>query len=398
MKFLKEVLKDKCLSCDICCRFPDKYSPLIPFFMRGEINDKKYFAHIGKAYGCRIDLTQTLHGYSCPYFVPETNSCREYSNRPLDCKLYPFMITYNKDYTKIILVLDKNCPYVEKLIPFQEEAIKYANNLIVELQDIAFINDPQPEVVELGELDKLNEFIFGHSGKLKKISLCDRNIFEHYNAQPDFINCYLWRDILNIVWKIEDNILKVYYGVNDCFNLLKRSTTSYNYGRKLLSELQGDKYKDKRNLCNYFQKNYNFTIEPLVAKVETVEECLRLYKVWAEKKTGKEAREYEIQLIEDSFFFHKRALLDYEGLGLQGITVKINDKIEGYTFGYAIDEKTFCILAEITDHKYKGINQFIFREFCRIIPEHYIYINAMDDSDIEGLRINKRSYHPISHR
>jgi len=396
MQFLKKVLNDKCLSCDICCRFPEKYSPLIPFFLDKEIKDKKYFSCIGNIYGCRIDATRTLHGYSCPYFVPETNSCREYFNRPLDCRLYPFMITYDKTYKKVILVLDKNCPYRDDLLPFCEDAVRYADDLSFKLQNIGFINDPQPDVIDLGELKKLTEFVFGKSGKMKKISLCDQNIFHKYNTRPDFINCYLWRDVLNIVWKEDDGVLKAYYGLSDNFHMMEKNIKEYNYNRKILSELHGDKYKDKRNLCNWFQKKYNFDVMPLIPDHETIKECLDLYKIWADEKMKKIKAEYERQLIEDSFFFHKRALLDYKALGLQGIVIKINEEIKAYTFGYVFDEKTFCVLAEITDHNYKGINQFIFREFCRIIPEQYTYINAMDDSEIEGLRQNKMSYHPIN--
>ena len=40
-----------------------------------------------------------------------------------------------------------------------------------------------------------------------------------------------------------------------------------------------------------------------------------------------------------------------------------------------------------------GLAQYIFREFCRTLSR-FEFINAMDDSGLEGLRRAKQSYHP----
>ena len=53
----------------------------------------------------------------------------------------------------------------------------------------------------------------------------------------------------------------------------------------------------------------------------------------------------------------------------------------------------FCVLLEVCDLKFKGISEYIFREFCRGLTD-YKYINTMDDSGLENLRISKLSYHP----
>lgn len=382
MKLLEDYLKDKCQSCKICCRFPERYSPLIPFFLHNEIRDEKYFSQIGKTYGCRIDLSNYGNAYSCPYFNGQKNNCGVYASRPLDCRLYPFMITYSDDYTKVVLVLDNNCPYAQNLMPFKNEILDIISSMILSAQDIGFINDPQPNTVTLGELPKLTEFIFGQTNRFRKLL-----------PQDGRTTAYLWRDIVNMLYDKKTH--GAYYGINGMFRLLSKENQEYIYSRRVMTELKGDKYKDKRNLCNYFQKNNIYKIVSLVPAPEIIEECLLLYKTWAEKKIKKAKTEYEKQLVEDSFFFHRRALLDHDKLGLYGMTIKINYKITGYTFGYATDEKTFCILAEITDGKFRGINQFIFREFCRIIPKNYIHVNVMDDSDLPGLRKNKLSYRPL---
>lgn len=356
MKFLENYLKDKCLKCNICCRFPERYSPLIPYFLDKEIRDKEYFSCIGNFYGCRIDVVKFHDGYSCPYFNEKQNNCSIYSSRPLDCRLYPFMIAYGEDFQKIVLVLDRNCPYSGDIKKFQKGVLEFADNVKLGLRNIGFINDPQGDTIVVGELPKLSEF------KMPKGRKSVRN--------------YLWRDILNVDYPIKGD-------------------ADYIYLREELVKLMGNKYKDKRNLCNYFENNYGYKTQKISASGDEIADCIRLYKQWAMNKIKKNSDLYFRQLIEDSFFFHRRAFLDFHTLGLEGILVKVGDRLAGYTFGCKIDEKTFCILAEITDKIYKGINQFIFREFCRIIPENYLYINTMDDSGIEGLKINKISYYPI---
>lgn len=340
-----------CLTCKICCRFPERYSPLIPFFMGKER---------GSYYGCRIDVIKSGDGYMCPYFLPRKNRCSIYEKRPLDCRLYPFMVTYDNSYKKVILVLDNHCPYPDNFTP--------VDPIETTEQDIGFINDPQPNTTFVKELPKLTEFVFGKEGRFRKLKLEDGHIIP-----------YLWKDIMNVLY--EEDTGEVYY------NFKQYPSNDYIYLKRDLVELKGDRYKDKRNLCNYFQKNYSYKID----RLSPSEEHLNLYKRW----TGKDADTYQKQLMEDSFFFHRRAFIDYNKLGLDGIEIKIDNRLAAYTFGFGSSD-AFYILGEIADQRYKGINQFIFREFCRAIPDNYTYINTLDDSEIEGLRMNKLSYHPIT--
>lgn len=396
---VNSILKNRCLACNVCCRFPEKYSPLIPFFLNDEIKDGKYFPRIGTFYGCRINTVKTPSGYACPYFNVSHNSCNIYESRPLDCKLYPFMITYDPSYTKAILALDANCPYAKELACLKEEVKKYIDTIQISAQDLGFINDPQPDIIFLCELPHLTKFIFGSSGRLKKLSLKDKEVFDGFTtdyAGDSFIVLYLWKDIMNILWQTENNSLITVHGTNDSLIQIPSSQKEYIYKREELIELKGDKYKDKRNLCNYFEKNYRFDIEALEPDENSIDVLISLYEKWAKDKMQKNKGTYYMQLTEDSLFFHKRALLDFKNLDLTGILLNINDALAGYTFGFPLNKNTFCILAETADTQYKGINQFIFREFCRIIPENYQYINTMDDAEIETLHKNKLSYRPLA--
>jgi len=278
------------------------------------------------------------------------------------------MITYDEYYEKVILVLDENCPYAEEIKKFQKEAVEFIDGIELGLQNIGFINDYQENTVLLCELPKLTAIFANEKGVIRKIPKEGKSIRQ-----------YLWRDIINTAY-------------------LDNEDKDYVYLREDILKQSGDKYKDKRNLCNYFEKNYEYKIKKMVAADEEITECLFLYKKWAKSKIDKNKDPFFRQLIEDSFFFHRRALLDFNKLDLKGIGIYIKEKLAGYTFGVPICENTFCVLGEITDKEYKGINQFIFREICRIIPDEYEYINVMDDSDIEGLRKNKLSYRPVRNK
>lgn len=397
MKFLENWLRDRCLSCNICCRFPEKNSPLIPFFLNKEIRDKKYFHCIGIYYGYRINVIKSNTGYHCPYFLTDKNICSTYANRPIDCRLYPFMITYDNNYKKVVLVLDNNCPYSHELVQFGEETKSFIDSIELTQQNLGLINDPQSNTIFVEELPKMAEFVFGKSGTFKKIFLEDRNMFNSFSkgsANYIFTTLYLWKDIMNIIWKIDENTLQVFYGIDNIFQKLPLESQEYIYLKRDLEGLKGNRYKDKRNLCNHFQNNYKYTIDKISSPQDKIDEYLSLYKQWAERKIVKNKSPYYQRLIEDSSFFHRRAFMDFTKLGLEGIEIKVEDKLIAYTFGSALKNDTFYILGEITNSNYKGINQFIFREFCKMIPGNYIYINTMDDSEIEGLRRNKLSYHP----
>jgi len=80
-------------------------------------------------------------------------------------------------------------------------------------------------------------------------------------------------------------------------------------------------------------------------------------------------------------------------LGLTGRIVLFDGEVKGYSFGFPLNDETFCILFEIIDLTIKGLSQYLFREFCREMS-NYRYINALDDSGLENLRRAKLSYHP----
>ena len=169
-------------------------------------------------------------------------------------------------------------------------------------------------------------------------------------------------------------------------------SSEYLYRRSDLVDLKGDAYKSKRNLCNFFTKNYPYRYEPY--RSQDFFGCLSLFREWQKRRILKTTDAYELVLLEDAALVHRRTLLHARALGAEGRVVKIGGEIKGYTFGYPLDEKTWCIFLEIADPRIKGLAQFLFREFCRE-KEKFTIINGMDDSGLERLERVKESYRPF---
>jgi len=283
---------------------------------------------------------------------------------------------------------------------------------------------------------------------LNKLKLGDKKIFDKYLAFEEhglsvynFANIYIWRKFFDIRWQLIDNNLCVFFqdkiGAFLYFSPLGKSRSpettkevfailgklnknpelahienvedkdldfykkqgfrcelkAYDYlcRRADLAGLKGNKFKSKRSSYNYFIKHNDFTCEKLLLKDRS--SCIKLYNLWQKQRQADNPDHIYQGLLSDGSIALKEALYNYKALGFQGIAVKINKEIKGFTFGFQLNPDTFCILYEITDLSIKGLAQFIFRSFSQELKE-YKFINIMDDSGLENLKKVKLSYHP----
>jgi Fe-S-cluster containining protein len=160
------------LSCDVCCRFPEKDSPLAPYFTAEEIQQAikrgippEWFSD---DQGCRIELIPHPHGegYICPAFDPAANGCRIYQDRPLDCQLFPLALMWDSSKSTVLLGYDRKCPMIVETLfdaaPFEygrlmaarlesDEMVKKIGahpGLIGAFQDDVMILTPLPRLTE----------------------------------------------------------------------------------------------------------------------------------------------------------------------------------------------------------------------------------------------------------
>lgn len=171
----------------------------------------------------------------------------------------------------------------------------------------------------------------------------------------------------------------------------REKSCDYLCHRDDLAALRGDKFKSKRASYNYFIKNHDFQYLPYSSRHK--DGCLDLYHLWMHQRMSENQDAIYQGMLFDSRESFKILLDNYRKLNYLGRVVKIGKEIRAFTFGYRLNDDTFCILFEITDLSIKGLAQFIFREFSSELKD-YTYINIMDDSGLENLKKVKLSYHP----
>jgi len=165
----------------------------------------------------------------------------------------------------------------------------------------------------------------------------------------------------------------------------------YVYERVRLARLAGDAYKSKRAACNYFSRTYSAAYERYTPSRR--KQCLDLYDRWADERAATSRDRIYTGMLKDSRSCIQIALRRPGALGLEGRVVTVQGRVCAFTFGYKLSSDTFCILYEIADLSFKGISQYIFRQFCQEMSQ-YRYINTMDDSGLARLQAVKRSYRP----
>lgn len=172
-----------------------------------------------------------------------------------------------------------------------------------------------------------------------------------------------------------------------------RKETEYLYSTDSLIQLKGTRYKSKRGVFNTFIRNQpEITLAPY--RPEDFFDCLELHDLWRRKRRTTSCDSLYQGMLDDSEHAHRTGLTNAVELGLEGIVVRIEGILKGYSFGYPLNNMVYCIIFEITDLRLKGIAQFLFREFCRR-KAVYPFTNAMDDSGLENLKRAKLSYRPL---
>lgn len=167
-----------CLSCDGCCRYPEKETVWAPLFLFEEILELTQknilpsclFTHpdIRRKRAARIDLISHEDFFICPCFETSDHKCKIYSFRPLECRLYPFLLT--RKGNEVFLAFDKKCPYMRQDAKgkTQEAYVRYLRGFL-RSEEFLRLAKNNPEIVSvypqdleiLGPLSKLSHCLYG---------------------------------------------------------------------------------------------------------------------------------------------------------------------------------------------------------------------------------------------
>ena len=182
--------------------------------------------------------------------------------------------------------------------------------------------------------------------------------------------------------------------------VVEKKLVDYIYQVDALIELRGNSYHTKRTEINKFKKSYpDHVIEELNTHKHQ-DEIVGLFNKWVAdrvKYMPKEEAEVFLEGIHQERHAIKHMLKNYEKLNLIGLVIYINDELTGFTVGERLNDDTATVIIEKTDFEVLGCAQFIFREFSKMLKEHYTvsYINVGDDMGFENLKKVKMSYRPF---
>ncbi len=107
------VPSEVCLKCNGCCRYKEKDSAWRPklgasdqasladLINEGDVLDSLFF----------IKTIQACGENYCRFLNREDNTCGIYAKRPLECSLYPFILSQAPDGIKVYVHL--SCPFVQ---------------------------------------------------------------------------------------------------------------------------------------------------------------------------------------------------------------------------------------------------------------------------------------------
>ena len=229
-----------CLRCEICCRFPEADSALAPFFGNAEIERATRDGLSATAfpvgnYGAGHSALLTPEGaiHRCPAFRPGGNDCSIYANRPLDCRLYPFMLMYSRDGAQVLLGVDSYCPATAERL--DDPAVRALGSELAELLDgplhaealacAGIVGEWKEHVHALGPLPRLTRDLCRTDLGLARFTPAAREAMEPYYAAQRgalshhaFAPVWVWSDLFDLRWKVAHRRLLIFaQGDGDAF-------------------------------------------------------------------------------------------------------------------------------------------------------------------------------------
>lgn len=173
-----------------------------------------------------------------------------------------------------------------------------------------------------------------------------------------------------------------------CTLLADRDNDDYLYLRKDLADLPGNRFHKKKNRINYFAVRQKYRVEPFCR--DHRESALQLLAEWDRVHNNGLSRSV---LAESAAT--REGVERADELGLSGVVVLTDRGVTAFALGEKLNDTTFVCHFEKADPFLEGAAQLVNREFSRLLPEEYLYVNREQDLGESGLKAAKSSYHPV---
>jgi len=173
----------------------------------------------------------------------------------------------------------------------------------------------------------------------------------------------------------------------DAMLIEDRDNSDYVYCREDLATLAGRNFTKKRNHINQCLAAYDCRYEIITADI--IPECLVMQDRWCAARDCKTEPGLcgEYQAIVET-------LHHYSEFGLTGGAIRIDETIEAFTVGEALNPLTAVCHFEKAMSQFQGLSQLINQRFARENLGDFTYVNREQDLGIPGLRRAKESYYP----
>jgi hypothetical protein len=169
--------------------------------------------------------------------------------------------------------------------------------------------------------------------------------------------------------------------------VLDRDQSDYVYSAQDLIKLAGKRFHKKKNHLNKFIKNVEYNYKPL--DQETVECVLEMQESWCQLRDCKE----DSSLMNEDRAIYE-AMTHFGHLGYVGGAIVINDVVEAFSLGEALNSDTAVIHIEKANPQIPGLYAAINQMFAANAWSEMTYINREQDLGVAGLRKAKESYQP----
>ena len=218
-------------------------------------------------------------------------------------------------------------------------------------------------------------------------------IMDLYNPSPAQARLdFVYQDFLKVV---DTDLLTGAPLINGELWHVEVTNPDYIYRTQDLIELKGNSYKTKRNEINQFRRVHpNHSLVPFSRAHEA--DARALVNTWMQNRLRTipdgpvEEFLYNLEMERKAI---QRAITLYDELKLEGLSLFIDGKLEGFTFGERLNRDVANVLIEKTNFNIQGAAQYLFREFSKVFAD-CTYINVGDDLGFENLRRVKMSYRP----
>jgi uncharacterized protein len=146
----------------------------------------------------------------------------------------------------------------------------------------------------------------------------------------------------------------------------------------------GNKLHKKHNLLNQFVQGYEHHAYPLIP--EQINFAREILEQWQD--TSAEDKQ------NTDYFACLEALELNEQLVLCGMIYYVGKEPAGFVLGEELTEEMFDLKFVKAKKKFKGIYQYLYNDFAKLLPKKYRYFNFEEDLGTQSLRMAKSSYNP----